>query len=84
MAGEKWRTYQDYLIIDKRRLLDKLSQNGKTLVWIMEERRSESGISREKYGEFGVDRMKCFVGYLSDGILKVEEIYSETSKYIPK
>ena len=84
MAGEKWRTYQDYLMVNKRQLLDKLSQNGKTLVWIMEERRSESGISREKYGEFGVERLKCFVGYFEEDGFKVEEIRSEESQYIPK
>jgi len=84
IAGEKWRTYQDYLIVDKRRLLDKLSQNGKTLVWIMEERRSESGISREKYGEFGAERLKCVVGYFGEDGFKVEEIRSEESQYFPQ
>ena len=84
IAGEKWRTYQDYLVIEKRRLLDKLSQTGKTLVWIMEERRSESGISREKYGEFGAERLKCVVGYFGEDGFKVEEIRSEESQYFPK
>ena len=83
-SSNNTRTYQDYLVIEKRRLLDKLSENGKTLVWIMEERRSESGISREKYGEFGAERLKCVVGYFGEDGFKVEEIRSEESQYFPK
>lgn len=81
IAGEKWRTYQSYLLVSKDQLFEKLKQIGKTMVWVMEERRSESGLSREKYGEFSVDRTNCFVGYISSGNFVTAELYSEISQY---
>ena len=63
IAGEMWRKYQSCLLINKTLLLEKLEKNNKTLVWIMKERRSNSGMTTEKYGRFGVDRMKSFVVY---------------------
>ena len=83
IAGEKWRTYQSCLLVNKTLLLEKLEENNKTLVWIMKERRSNSGITTEKYGRFGIDRTKSFVGYYSQGAFTVKEIRSDMSSYLP-
>lgn len=83
IAGEKWRTYQSCLLINKTLLLEQLEKNNKTLVWIMKERRSNSGMTTEKYGRFGVDRMKSFVGYYSNGVFTVKEISSNLERYLP-
>ncbi|MBQ2819116.1 MAG: hypothetical protein IJF14_01885 [Clostridia bacterium] len=81
LAGEKWRTYQSSLLINRSLLLKKLEKNNKTLVWIMKERRRNSGMTMEKYGRFGVDRMKSFVGYYSNGVFTVKEIISDLESY---
>jgi hypothetical protein len=49
----------------------------------MKERRSNSGMTMEKYGRFGVDRMKSFVGYYSKGEFNVKEIRSGLDSYLP-
>lgn len=83
IAGEKWRTYQSYLLADKTLLCDKLEQNGLSLVWIMRERRSHSGMAVERFGRFGVDRIKSYVGFFEDGKFVVKEIRSEVFSNIP-
>ncbi len=83
IAGEKWGTYQSYLLINKTLLMENLEEKNKTLVWIMKERRSNSGMTLEKYGRFGVDRTKSFVGYYSKGKFTVKEIRSDWDSYLP-
>lgn len=77
IAGEKWRTYQDYLVVSKDELLEKLEKAHYSMVWIMMERRTESGLAKEKYGEFYVDRTKCHIGYFESGNFVVKEISSD-------
>lgn len=77
IAGERWRTYQKYLIANAPYLFEKLKAAGKTLVWIMEERRMYSGNAQEKFGKFGADRIKSYVGYFNGKEFTVREIYSE-------
>ena len=83
VAGEKWRTYQSYLLVDRDILLEHLQQQGRTLVWIMRERRSHSGLAVERFGRFGVDRIKSFVGFFDDGTFVTKEIRSEIRSNIP-
>ena len=77
ITGERWRTYQKYLIANAPYLFEKLKATGKTLVWIMEERRIYSGNAQEKFGKFGADRIKSYVGYFNGEEFTVREIYSE-------
>lgn len=77
IAGEQWGTYQSYLVVSKDELLNKLAETPYSMVWIMMELRRESGIAKEKYGDFSVDRRKCYVGYFDDGEFIVKEILSE-------
>lgn len=67
ITGEKWGTYQDYLIADKEELLNNVEKSGNTLIWIMRESRREDGKSKEKFGEFYVDKNCCHIGFFSKG-----------------
>ena len=77
IAGEKWRTYQNYVVLDRPLCLEKLKDAGKSLVWIMMERRLSSGNAQEKFGEFGADRIKNYIGYFDGGEFIVKEIHSD-------
>jgi len=57
--------------------LKKLKDARKSLVWIMMERRLVSGNAQEKFGEFGADRIKNYIGYFDGGKFIVKEIHSE-------
>lgn len=84
IAGEKWRTYQKYLVVDAAYLLNRMKAAEKTLVWIMSERRCNSGNTQEKYGRFGVDRMKSYIGYYHGKRFVVKEFHSEIWKSEPE
>ena len=77
LAGEKWGTYQNYVILDRSLCLEKLKEVGKSLVWIMMEIRRESGNAQEKFGKFGAERIKNYIGYFDGGEFVVKEIKSE-------
>lgn len=79
IAGEKWHTQQDYLIVDNDLLLGKLSKQKKSLVWFMEDLRRETSVAREKYGEFCAEKRNNYIGYMNDGRFIVEELKRETS-----
>lgn len=83
IAGEQWRTYQSYVLVDKDLVFNHLGQHNKTLVWIMRERRSHSGMSIERHGKFGIDKFRSFVGFFDNGKLTVKEIHSSVNSYIP-
>ncbi len=83
LAGEKWRTYQSCLLLDRNLAAEQLSKDGKSLVWIMRERRSSSGLTSEKYGKFGADRFKSYVGYFKGESFEMREIRSSFQSYLP-
>ena len=58
-------------------LFEKMKAAGKTLVWVMKERRMSSGNAQEKFGKFGADRLKSYVGYFNAGHFELKEIHSE-------
>jgi len=66
ITGEKWRTYQDYLLADKEELLAKAEESGNKLLWIMREYRREDGKSKEKFGEFYAEKDCCSIGFLKN------------------
>lgn len=84
IAGERWGARQTYLLLDRESLLNRLKQEGLSLVWLIKERRSHSGISLEKYGNFGVEHMRSFVGYFDNGSFLTREVRSEIMKNLPK
>lgn len=67
ITGERWRTYQDYLLTDKEELLNKMEGSGDVLLWIMREYRREDGKSNEKFGKFYAEKDCCYIGYFRQG-----------------
>lgn len=83
IAGEQWRTYQSYLLVDKELLFSQLERHNKTLVWVIRERRSHSGMAIERHGEFGIDKIRGFVGFFDASRFTVKEIHSDVNSYLP-
>lgn len=75
--GENWKTYQQYLVVDKDKIIDKLKEIHKVLIWIMREYRRESGKSKEKFGDFYVEKVISYIGYFKNGEFIVDQIDSE-------
>ncbi len=80
VTGEKWGTYQDYVLVDKKILLSQLHAQNKKVVWIMKEYRREDGKSREKHGGFYADKEKSYIGYFNGSNFEVKEIYSRIER----
>lgn len=74
IAGDKWRTYQDYLLVDKEDLLSKVEERGNKLLWIMREYRREDGKSKEKFGEFYAEKDYCSIGFFKNGKFIIRQI----------
>lgn len=74
IAGEKWRTYQDYLLVDKEEILCKVEESRNKLLWIMREYRREDGKSNEKFGEFYVEKDCCSIGFFKNGEFIIKQI----------
>ena len=72
-VGEKWRTQQGQLLTGKS-LIGLAEKSGKHLVWIMREYRRESGKSREKFGDFYVEKDKSYCGFFRNGDFEVYRI----------
>lgn len=66
IAGKIHHTYQEYLFVDKKNFLDKLESGNKTMLWIMKEYRRENGLSKEKFGDFYVDKTVLSIGYFEE------------------
>lgn len=66
IAGKTHHTYQEYLFVDKERFLNKLESENKTILWITKEYRRETGLSKEKFGDFYIDKNILSVGYFED------------------
>ena len=81
-AGEKWSTFQDYLLVDKDEMMKVLHNNHKTLIWILREIRREDGKSRERFGEFYAEKDKSYIGYLDKSKFCIEQIYSKFNQLI--
>ena len=77
ISGEKWRTAQYYLLVDKNKLIEHLSSSGKTIIWIMREYRRESGKAKEKYGDFFATKDYSYIGYFDKKEFTTKLIYKE-------
>lgn len=79
ISGEKWRTAQNYLLVDRDEMLDALQNSDKSLMWIMREYRREDGKASEKYGKFYAEKDSSYVGFFKNGEFVVKQINNETS-----
>ena len=79
IAGEKWRTAQNYLLVDEEQLMQSLKKQGLTIVWIMQELRQETGNAKEKLGDFYVERREFSIGFFKDDIFHTKKMISEFS-----
>lgn len=77
ISGDRWYTFQNYLLIEKKALLDVLQNSGKSLIWIMREYRREDGKSKELFGEFYADKDKSYIGYFENGSFVIKSINKE-------
>ena len=80
IAGERWGTYQYYLLLNRDVLIEKLTKTDKALVWIMREHRRELGNVREKFGDFYVEKNNYFIGYLDEKDFKSIRVLSDNSE----
>lgn len=77
ISGEKWRTAQNYLVVDKKELLEALENCSKSMIWIMREYRREDGKSGERFGEFYAEKDHSYVGYFENSKFIVKLINKE-------
>ena len=77
IAGEKWRTTQEYVLLGRENTLQILEDSGLSLIWIMQEMRRETGNAKEKFGEFFAERRQYFIGYFKDEVFTVEKLIEE-------
>ena len=82
IVGEKWRTFQDYLLVDKDELFTKVEEIGCNILWIMREYRREDGMSKEKYGEFYAEKDYCYVGFFKNGEFITTQIFAKQDSKI--
>lgn len=80
IAGEKWRTTQEYVLLDEERILDVLSKNGLSLIWIMQEMRRETGTAKEKLGDFYTEKRQYCIGYYDKGEFVIERLLTDLSE----
>jgi len=76
ITGEKRNTYQQYLLVNEKELLQSLKENGKTLIWIMREDMRERMKATERFGEFYVNKDYSYVGYFKDNNFQTFKISS--------
>lgn len=79
VSGEKWRTAQNYLLVDKKELLDALQNCGKALLWILREYRREDGKASERYEEFYAEKDCSYIGFFKGGEFVIKQIDSRIS-----
>ena len=79
IAGEKWRTTQEYVLVGADTLLQKLYDEGLCLVWIMQEYRRETGNAKERFGDFFVERRQYSFGYYDNGDYITEKVITDFS-----
>lgn len=77
VTGKPHHTCQEYVWADKKAVLSRLDTEEKTLVWLMREYRQENGISREKFGNFFVDKSTLYIGYLEGNTFVTHIVHKE-------
>ena len=70
-VGDKYKTYQEYLFVDKEEVLKKLKELGYEIVWLLKEYRQEDMLSKEKFGRFYAEKEIVSIGYLDGNEFKI-------------
>ena len=76
VSGEKLRTCQEIVLVDADNILQKLKENGQTIIWIMQELRRETLNAQEKYGKFFAEKRQYYIGYYNNDEFIVEKLES--------
>lgn len=72
--GEKWKTQQNYLLVDKK-LLSLVSKKGKRIIWILRELYRENVFSREKFKGLYAENDSSYIGYFEKNKFVIEKIH---------
>ena len=78
-VGERWRTYQEYVLAGRDNLIEKLNEKGLAIIWLMQDLRRETGNAREKFGDFYAERRYYYIAFYKDKTLIVERMLDEFS-----
>lgn len=79
IAGEKWRTTQECVLVGEDNIIQKLCGNGLSLIWIMQELRCTTGYANERFGDFFAERRQYYIGYFKNGVFTVQKLITEFS-----
>ena len=80
IAGEKWRTTQEYLLVDEALAYKKLQERGLSLAWILQDVRRETGNAKERFGEFYAEKRQYSICYFINGTMTTEKLMTEFSE----
>lgn len=80
IAGEKWRTSQDYVLVGTEDVITKLSKAGLSLIWIMQEVRDITGNAKEIIGDHYAERRQYYIGYYEKGRFISEKLIVDYSE----
>ena len=79
-VGERWRTSQEFVLVGKDCLMQKLKEKGLTLILLMQELRKETGNAKERYGDFYAERRQYIISYYKDDRIVFEKMLAEFSQ----
>ena len=80
IAGEEWRTSQKYVLVGEDNIIQKLNENGLSLIWIMQELRVQTGYAIEQFGKFFTERRQYYIGYIKDGTFVSEKLITDFTR----
>ena len=63
VLGEEFRNEQKMVLVEPKKVIEKLYEKDLSLVWIMQELRRETINAQEKFGKFYAEDRRCFIGY---------------------
>ena len=63
VLGEEFRNEQKMVLVELKKVIEKLYEKDLSLVWIMQELRRETINAQEKFGKFYAEDRRCFIGY---------------------
>lgn len=84
ISGEKWRTTQDYVLLDEDQIRAVLEKHSLSLIWIMQEMRRETGTAKEKLGDFFVEKRQYCIGYYDQDRFVIERLLTDRSENLGK
>ena len=76
-VGDKYKTHQEYLFVNKEELLKNLKESGYEIVWLLKECRQEDMKSKEKFGRFYAEKVMCSIGYFADDKFIISHVHNK-------